>query len=280
MRLIEAIIEANHRAAAGDQTAGIHPGDFADSLPVAALTCIDVRLNPLIPEVLGIPESDFIWLRAAGNIITDPDGSMMRSLALACAIKGGKEIAIIGHTDCRVRQTTIMQLTEAFRAMGIDRSHLPDNLAEYFGIFASEQQNVIRGAEIVRSSPLIGPKIPVHGLLVDIQSGRLDWLVNGYQTLGTPAHAPAEAPPGSTQPAGMPSLPAFNLGEMKFPEGKIGEAIEKAAEWIASVHVVPPPSAPEVPPKIKAEKGKPLPLPPPLRPGIRLQQPWKKPRDR
>jgi carbonic anhydrase len=233
-------------------------------------------LNPLIPEVLGIPESEFIWLRAAGNIITDPDGSMMRSLALACAIKGAREVAIIGHTDCRVRQTTIMELTDRFRAMGIDRSRLPDNLAEYFGIFASEQQNVIRGAEMVRSSPLIGPKIPVHGLLVDIQSGRLEWLVNGYQTLGTPASAPAEAQPGTTRPSGMPSLPAFNLGEMKFPEGKIGDAVEQASKWLADVHVVPPAQPPQLPPLIKAEQGKPLPLPPPLRPGVRLQQPWKK----
>ena len=66
---------------------------------MAALTCIDARLNPLIPEVLGIPEELFIWLRNAGNIIFDSLSSMTRTLALACAIKGGKEIAIIGHTD-------------------------------------------------------------------------------------------------------------------------------------------------------------------------------------
>src|SRR5215470_4845977 len=142
MRLFEAIIEANHRAAAGDKSAGIHPADFADSLPVTALTCIDARLNPLLPAVLGIPESEFIWLRNAGNIITSPTSSTMRSLALACVVKGAREIAIIGHTDCRVRQTTILELIERFRAVGIDRSRLPDNLAEYFGVFASETQNV------------------------------------------------------------------------------------------------------------------------------------------
>ena len=30
----------------------------------------------------------------------------MRSLALACAVKGGREIAIIGHTDCQIAKTT------------------------------------------------------------------------------------------------------------------------------------------------------------------------------
>ena len=103
MRLFEAIIEANHRALAGDDKAGLHRADFADALPVVALTCIDPRLNPLIPEVLGIDEMDFIWLRNSGNIIFDPMSTMMRTLALACAVKGGREIAILGHSDCHVR---------------------------------------------------------------------------------------------------------------------------------------------------------------------------------
>src|SRR5216684_8949533 len=106
-RLLEVIIDANHRALAGDAAAGLHPKDFADSLPLVALTCIDVRLNPLMPSVLGIPEEQFIWLRNAGNIITSPTSSTMRSLALACSIKGGREIAVIGHTDCRVRQSSV-----------------------------------------------------------------------------------------------------------------------------------------------------------------------------
>ncbi|HEY9171605.1 MAG TPA: hypothetical protein VI136_04900, partial [Verrucomicrobiae bacterium] len=85
MRLFEAILDANHRAVGGDTSAGLRPAEHESSLPVAALTCIDARLNPLIPEVLGIPEEQFIWLRNAGNIITSPLSSTMRSLALACA---------------------------------------------------------------------------------------------------------------------------------------------------------------------------------------------------
>src|SRR5277367_608351 len=159
MRLFEAILDANHKALAGDAAAGLHPAEFADSLPVAALTCIDARLNPLFPEVLGLPKEQFIWLRNAGNIITGPLSSTMRSLALACAIKGAKEIAIIGHTDCLVCKTSTMKLTEAFRALGMERSGLPENLTEFFGLFASERQNVIKAVEFIRHSPIIGPKV-------------------------------------------------------------------------------------------------------------------------
>src|SRR5438309_9945492 len=185
MRLLEAVIDANHRALAGDANAGLHPADFADELPIVALTCIDPRLNSLMPGALGVPENQFIWLRNAGNIITGPTSSTMRSLALACAVKGGKEIAIIGHNDCLVCKSSAMKLTDAFRALGIERASLPENLTEFFGLFASERQNVIKAVDYVRHSPIIGPKIPVHGLMVDIATGKLEWVVNGYQTLDT-----------------------------------------------------------------------------------------------
>src|SRR5882762_7576094 len=185
MRLFEAIIDANHRALAGDQNAGLHPAEFEDELPIIALTCIDPGLNPLMPAVLGVPQGQFIWLRNAGNIISGPLSSTMRSLALACAIKGGKEIAIIGHTDCQVGKTTTAQLIDRLRELGVERYLLPDNVNEYFGTFASERQNVIKAVDLVRHSPVIGPKIPVHGLMVDIATGKLEWVVNGYQTLDT-----------------------------------------------------------------------------------------------
>ena len=87
--------------------------------------------------------------------------------------------------DCQVCKTTTMQLLEKFKNLGIERHLLPDNVNEFFGMFGSERQNVIKACEIVRSSPLIGPKIPVHGLLLDIQTGKLEWLVNGYEKWAT-----------------------------------------------------------------------------------------------
>ena len=234
MRLFEAIIDANHRAVAGDKEAGLHPADFENELPVIALTCIDPRLNAFFPNVLALPADQFIWLRNAGNIIFDPMSSMMRTLALACAVKGGKEIAIIGHTDCLVGKTTTMQLLQRFKDLGIERHLLPENLNEFFGLFSSERQNVIKSCDIVRHSPLIGPKIPVHGLLLNIETGELEWIVNGYQTLDTMASRLNEpiSPAGSV-PDMMKSLSPFHVGEMKFPEGKIGEMATKTQDWLS-----------------------------------------------
>ncbi len=236
----------------GDPTACIRPEEFSDSLPIVALTCIDPRLNRLMPEVLGVPEEDFIWLRNAGNIIFDSLSSMTRTLALACAIKGGKEIAIIGHTDCKVGKLSMVELTDRFRSLGVERSRLPDNVNEFFGLFASERQNVLRGVDFVRRSPLIGPRIPVHGLLVNTDTGKLEWLVNGYEVL--------ERPASQTVFARTPDLamPEFKIGEMKFPDFEIGAAPSKKEALPVATQQPMAPSTPPTPltPSLPKEEPK------------------------
>jgi carbonic anhydrase len=255
MRLFEAIIDANHRAVAGDASAGLRPADFADALPVIALTCVDPRLNALFPSALGLPGEQFIWLRNAGNIITGPLSSSMRSLALACAVKGGEEIAIIGHTDCQVAKTTMVVLLDKLKELGVDRSRLPDNLSDFFGTFGSERQNVIKAVEFARSSPLIGAKIPVHGLMIEVATGKLDWVVNGYETLTAPAQAKVAMPEFAALGA-LGADKGFDLGEMKFPEMKIGDAAVKPL-------VMPtPPVGADEPPVVEAPKAQPPTLPP------------------
>lgn len=272
MRLLEAIIDANHRALAGDPKAGLRPADFEDSLPIVALTCIDTRLNTILPQVLGVPPEEFIWLRNAGNVITGPLTSTMRSLALACAIKGGKEIAIIGHTDCLVGKTSTTDLLNRLQEMGVERHILPENVGDYFGIFGTERQLVMKSVEIARRSPLIGSKTPIHGLMVDVETGRVEWLVNGYQALGAGSSLmqSLQTPLGSAIDSLKP-LADFNIGEMKFPDAKIGEIVSNVEQWVKEKigepepKTAPPPPLPPSPPKI------PMP-PPPLRPRIFLRK--------
>jgi carbonic anhydrase len=262
MRLFEAVFQANERRVAGQHDAMVRVADFASALPVAALTCIDARLNHLVPEMLGVPEEHFIWLRNAGNVITSPLSSTMRSLALGCAIKGAREIAIIGHTDCLVGKTTAMSLLDKLAALGIERHKLPENLVEYFGLFGTERQNVIRGVDFVRASPIIGAKIPVHGLLIDIKTGKLEWIVNGYQSFET---APA-GKSGEFFKKAEETLDRFTrIGqvaaeELKLPTDKIGEFGGNAHDLLHKVA------------KIAATVETTLGVPPQLPPGDKLRQ--------
>jgi carbonic anhydrase len=200
-----------------------------------------------MPEVLGVPEEQFIWLRNAGNIITGPLGSTMRSIALACAVKGGKEIAIIGHTDCKVRHTSASDLIDRLRNLGIDRAKLPDNVNEFFGLFASERANILKAVDFVRQSPIIGAAIPVHGLLVDIRSGALEWLVNGYNALNVAGT--------STLSGNEWTLPPFDLGTMKFPDSKIGDSVIPS-------EATPPTPEIKPPAKVRLKEPEAIPIPP------------------
>jgi len=268
MRLFDAIISANHRALKGDRSAGFHLADYEGELPVVALTCVDPRLNRLFPGAMGLPAESFIWLRNAGNIITGPLSSTMRSLALACAVKGGREIAIIGHTDCQVRHTTVAELSDRLEKLGVNCNQLPLNLTEYFGVFANEQQNVIQAVDIVRHSPLIGPRIPVHGLMVDIATGDLDWVVNGYEAL---EHS-ATLSPGVQMPeiggiiGNLADHIGAELGDIKFPDAKIGEIATDAKQLLSQFKVTPaaaPAPTPSPPPGPPPPPRTPPPPPPP-----------------
>jgi carbonic anhydrase len=281
MRLFEAIVAANQRVAGGGSPEPLAQEEFSSALPIVALTCIDPRLNRLLPEALGVAEDQFIWLRNAGNILTGSTSSTMRSIALACAVKGGREIAIIGHTDCRVRSISMVELTDRFKALGIERSQLPDNVNEFFGLFASERQNVMKGVDFARQSAIIGPKVPVHGLMIDVQTGRLEWVVNGYDALEnatSKAPSQAQAAPGAWPAAGP--MPGFNMGEIKMAETQIGDSATKLpaaakpsetrpaqargqeASWPSPSQaspaippLTPPPTVPESSPSFKLDRS-------------------------
>jgi hypothetical protein len=81
---------------------------------------------------------------------------------------------------------------------------------------------------------------------MDIQTGKLEWLVNGYQTPGLSAPSFVETVRdtiGATvkQAASdaldlvAAKLPDFKPGEMKFPEFKIGDTTINPNQWLSEV---------------------------------------------
>ena len=53
------------------------------------------------------------------------------------------------------------------------------DLEEWIGGFESEEENVKDVCEKIKNHPLI-PDVPVHGLIIDIVTGELNVLVDGY----------------------------------------------------------------------------------------------------
>jgi hypothetical protein len=84
---------------------------------------------------------------------------------------------------------------------------------------------------------------------MDIQTGRLEWLVNGYQAVGASALSfVAALKQTATETVGQTAaealglaaakLPEFKMGEMKFPELKIGEITITPNKWLAEVQAI------------------------------------------
>ena len=70
---------------------------------IAILTCMDTRLVELLPAALGLRNGDVKIIKNAGGVVTNPFGSVIRSLLVAIIELGVEEIMVIGHTDCGVQ---------------------------------------------------------------------------------------------------------------------------------------------------------------------------------
>jgi carbonic anhydrase len=151
----------------------------------ALVTCMDCRLVSLFEPALGIERGDVVELRTAGATISNPDrldanNDLIRSLAGAIYLLGVREVIVIGHTDCGLSHVNPTALTASMQALGVDPQALIeqeslegiDGLVNWIGAFHDVHLNVQAVVNTIRNSPFI-PKIPVHGLVIDIESARL-----------------------------------------------------------------------------------------------------------
>lgn len=152
------------------------------------LTCMDARLVELIPRALNLHNGEVIILKNAGGIITHPFGSIMRSMVVAIQELNAAEIYIIGHHRCGMNSVNPKETIEGLLEQGV-ASEMTLSTLEFAGIdlqkwlygFDDVFEMVKANIEIIRSHPLIPKKVPVHGLVIDPDTGKLDLVVDGYK---------------------------------------------------------------------------------------------------
>jgi hypothetical protein len=136
---------------------------------------------------------------------------------MAVYLKGATEIVVMGHTDCRMSQFEANDFLSALSAWGVSRQQLgPVDLRRWAGAFHDPRPNVKQSVESVARCPFIPRRIPIHGLLIDILTGKVEVVVDGQRELArrgaagteTPSAAPASAPASAPVPAPAPAHPA------------------------------------------------------------------------
>ncbi|MDU4959616.1 MAG: carbonic anhydrase [Sporomusaceae bacterium] len=166
-----------------DRTPFNHPvcSGLAQRIPckeLAIVTCIDTRLVQFLEPALGLSRGEATIIKNAGNIVDGPDSDVLRALVVAVFAQNCTEIAIIGHTDCGMARLNIQTLAETMRADGIEQEHTDAQaLTAWLGGFSDEADNVLRSVRMTRDSGKIPARVPIHGLIMDINSGEIRHLL-------------------------------------------------------------------------------------------------------
>ncbi|WP_201714885.1 beta-class carbonic anhydrase [Rossellomorea arthrocnemi] len=150
------------------------------------LTCMDTRLVELLPKSMNMKNGDVKVVKNAGAVVSHPFGSIMRSLLVAVYELQADEVLVIGHHDCGMSAINSHQILDKMKDRGISEDTL--DTVNYSGIdlhdwlkgFDSVQESVAHSVEMIKNHPLMDKKIPVHGLVISPETGKLDLVVEGY----------------------------------------------------------------------------------------------------
>ena len=147
----------------------------------AILTCMDARLDPA--KYAGLSEGDAHVIRNAGGRASD---DAIRSLVISYKLLGTSEWFVIHHTDCGMEfftndvMTGLLANSLETAALGKDGFYDvgagpgSDAAADIDWLTISDQaQAVVDDVLKIKEHPLVPDRIPVHGYLYDVRTGRL-----------------------------------------------------------------------------------------------------------
>lgn len=146
---------------------------------LALVTCMDTRLTEMATAALGLADGDANIIKVAGAEITEPYGTVIRSLLIAVHTLGVTDIMIMAHTNCGAQHLQASELIEQMRQAGIAEEVLANIADTGFALdswltgFGDLEASVHKSVELVRTHPLMPADIRVYGSIIDIQTGKL-----------------------------------------------------------------------------------------------------------
>lgn len=150
------------------------------------ITCMDTRLIELLPASMNLKNGDVKIIKTAGAVVSHPFGSVMRSILVAIYELNAKEVFIIGHYDCGMGNLNPRAMKQKFVEQGIKEETIRTleysgmNLEKWLKGFDNVADSVKNSVGLIRNHPLLPNNIPVHGLVIDPSTGRLDVIEDGY----------------------------------------------------------------------------------------------------
>ncbi|WP_128895351.1 beta-class carbonic anhydrase [Longirhabdus pacifica] len=188
MNTIDNILTFNETFVENKQYEEFETSKFPDKKMVI-LTCMDARLLELLPKAMNLKNGDVKMVRNAGAIVTEPFENTMRSILVAIYALKAEEVCVIGHHDCGMTGISPSAIIDKMKESGIAEEvitqlgHAGIDLDTFLTGFDSVQEGVKRSVSVIRNHPLLAAGIPVHGLIIDPATGKLERVVDGYKDL-------------------------------------------------------------------------------------------------
>ncbi|SDX22075.1 carbonic anhydrase [Marininema mesophilum] len=186
MSLLVEILEHNQEFVQEKQYDQYRTTKFPDK-KLVILSCMDTRLTYLLPQAMNLKNGDSKIIKNAGAIVSHPFDSVMRSLVVAIYELGAREVCVVGHHGCGMGGIRPDETMEKMMDRGISEDTLDTleragiDLKHWLRGFDSVEESVKQSVEVIRQHPLIPEGIPVHGLVIDPETGKLDVVATGYE---------------------------------------------------------------------------------------------------
>ncbi|WP_026973774.1 beta-class carbonic anhydrase [Alicyclobacillus contaminans] len=187
MNRLEEILAFNQKFVEGHEYEQYRTSKFPDK-KLIILSCMDTRLTDLLPRAMNLKNGDAKFIKNAGAVISHPFGSTMRSILVAAYELGAEEVCVIGHYGCGMGSINPEAMFERMAEHGISRAtiemleHAGIDLHTWFKRIESIPDSVRETVRTIRNHPLVPKTLTVHGLVMDPETGRLDLVVNGYES--------------------------------------------------------------------------------------------------
>lgn len=151
------------------------------------ITCMDTRLVELLPKAMNFKNGDVKIIKNAGAVISQPFGSVMRSVMVALYELDAEEVIVVGHYECGMASLNADHMINSIKERGVSEEVL--NTLENSGIkltkwlrgFDNVEHGVIQTVDLIKRHPLLPPNVPVHGMIIDPATGALELVADGYK---------------------------------------------------------------------------------------------------
>lgn len=152
---------------------------------IVVLSCMDTRLVELLPKAMNLRNGDVKIVKSAGALVSHPFGAIMRSLLVAVYELQADEVYVVGHYDCGMSAVDPEAMLNKMVARGITPETIDTieysgfDLKEFLRGFGDVATSVKKSVDTIRNHPLMVKDVPVHGLVIDPNTGRLDLIIDG-----------------------------------------------------------------------------------------------------